>query len=65
MIRFLKITLIRSLAGKPEKQRKILRAIKLTKINKTVKFKDSPSIRGIVNAIPHLVKFEIEEVAEN
>ncbi|MDO9262968.1 MAG: 50S ribosomal protein L30 [Desulfosalsimonadaceae bacterium] len=55
----IKITLIKSMNGKPEKQRKILRGLGLTKLNKTVELKDSPSIRGMVNKVPHLVKVEV------
>ena len=55
----IKITLIRSMNGKPEKQRKVLRGLGLTKLNKTVELKDSPSVRGMVNKVPHLVKVEV------
>ncbi len=55
----IKITLIRSMNGKPEKQRKVLRGMGLTKLNKTVELIDSPSIRGMVNKVPHLVKVEV------
>lgn len=55
----IKITLIKSMNGKPEKQRKVLRGLGLTKLNKTVELKDSPSVRGMVNKVPHLVKVEV------
>jgi len=54
----LKITLIKSMVGRPEKQRKVLRGMGLTKLNKSVWLEDSPSIRGMVNAVSHLVKAE-------
>jgi large subunit ribosomal protein L30 len=54
----LKITLVRSMIGKPEKHRKVLRGMGLTKINKTVELKDTPSIRGMVHAVSHMVKIE-------
>jgi large subunit ribosomal protein L30 len=31
----------------------------LTKLNKTVELEDTPSIRGMVNKVPHLVKVEV------
>lgn len=54
----LKITLIRSMVGRPEKQRKVLRGMGLTRINKTVELEDTPSIRGMANKVSHLVRVE-------
>lgn len=54
----LKITLVKSMVGRPEKQRKVLRGMGLTKLNKSVFLKDTPSTRGMVNAVSHLVKAE-------
>jgi large subunit ribosomal protein L30 len=58
MSEMLKITLVKSMIGKPEKHRRVLRGMGLTKINRTVELKDTPSIRGMVNAVSHLVKVE-------
>ena len=58
----LKITLVKSPIGRPEKHRVVLRGMGLTKLNKTVEMNDSPSVRGMVNAVSHLLKVEkIEE----
>jgi len=54
----LKITLVRSMIGRPEKHRKVLRGMGLTKMNKTVELQDTPAIRGMVNEVSHLVKAE-------
>jgi large subunit ribosomal protein L30 len=54
----LKITLVKSMVGRPEKQRKVLRGMGLTKLNKSVFLNDTASIRGMVNAVSHLVKAE-------
>ena len=54
----LKVTLVRSMIGRPEKHRRVLRGMGLTKINRTVKLKDTASIRGMVNAVSHLVNLE-------
>ena len=54
----LKITLVKSMIGRPEKHRKVLRGMGLTKINRTVELEDMPSIRGMVNVVSHLVKVE-------
>ena len=54
----LKITLIKSYIGRPQKQREILRGMGLGKLNKTVMLKDTPEIRGMVNKVSHLVFME-------
>lgn len=55
-MKMLKITLKRSLIGKPEKQRKILRSFGLRKINQSVEQKDTPSVRGVIHKISHMVE---------
>ena len=45
---------------RPEKQRKTLIGLGLNKMHKTRELEDTPSIRGMVKKIPHLVKI-IEE----
>lgn len=55
-MKMLKITLKRSLIGRPEKQRKILRSFGLRKINQSVEQKDIPSVRGVIHKISHMVK---------
>jgi large subunit ribosomal protein L30 len=54
----LKITLIKSMNGRPEKHRNVLRGMGLTKLHKTVELEDTPSIRGMVNKVTHLVRVE-------
>jgi large subunit ribosomal protein L30 len=54
----LKITLVKSYIGRPEKQRKILRGMGLTRLNRAVLLVDSPEIRGMVQKVSHLVKME-------
>ncbi len=56
----LKITLVKSMIGRPEKHRKVLRAMQLTKLNRTVVLKDTPSARGMINKVSHLVRAEEE-----
>ncbi len=55
----IKITLVKSMNGRPEKHRRVLRGMGLTKVNKTVELQDTPSIRGMVNKVTHLVKVEV------
>ena len=54
----LKITLVKSPIGKPEKHRRVLRGMGLTKLNKTVELEASPSIKGMVQKVSHLVSAE-------
>ncbi len=54
----LKITLVRSMIGRPEKHRKVLRGMGLTRMHKTVVLEDTPAIRGMVSAVTHMVKSE-------
>ncbi len=59
-----KVTLVKSMIARPEKHRKVLRGMGLTKLNRTVELKDTPSIRGMINKVSHLVKAEekIDEI---
>ena len=59
----LKVKLVRSMIGRPEKHRKVLRGMGLTRLNKTVEFKDTPEMRGMINKVSHLVSTE-EKVDE-
>ena len=58
-----KVTLVRSMIGRPEKHRKVLRGMGLTRLNKTVELKNTPEIRGMINKVSHLVSAE-EKVDE-
>jgi large subunit ribosomal protein L30 len=51
---------IASPARRPDVQRRTLIGLGLNKMHKTRELEDTPSVRGMVNAIPHLVKI-IEE----
>lgn len=62
MAGILKITLVKSMIGKPEKQRRVLRGMGLTRLNKTVERVDTPALRGMVRQVSHLIKTE-EKVA--
>ena len=58
MIGKIRVTLVKSMIGRPEKHRKVLRGMGLTKLNKTVELVDTPSIRGMINKVSHMVKTE-------
>ena len=54
----LKITLVKSMIGRPEKHRRVLQGMGLTKINRSVELQNTPSIRGMVEKVSHLVVAE-------
>lgn len=54
----IKISLTKSMIGRPEKHRKVLRAMGLTKMHRTVEMPDGPAVRGMINKVSHLVKVE-------
>jgi len=58
----LKVTLKRSLIGRPETQRKTVRALGLRKLNSFSILPDVPTIRGQVFKVKHLVS--VEEIVE-
>ena len=58
MSSMIKVTLIKSMVGRPEKHRKVLRGMGLTKINKTIELQDTPSSWGMVKTVSHLVRVE-------
>lgn len=58
----IKITLSRSLIGRPEDQRATVKALGLKKTNSFVIQEDLPSILGMIRKVEHLVKVEkVEE----
>ena len=54
----IKITLTRSLIGYPQDQRATVRALGLGKIRTSVVKNDTPTIRGMIHKVEHLVKVE-------
>ena len=54
----LKITLTRSLIGRPETQRKTIKAMGLKKLNSSVELPDNESIRGQLHKVEHLITVE-------
>jgi len=55
MSKQLEITLKRSVIGRKENQKKTVQALGLKKINDTVTHNDTPTVRGMVNTVSHLV----------
>lgn len=60
----LRITLRRSLIGRPPKQRATVRSLGLRRINHSVEKPDQPGVRGMIRIVAHLVEVEtVEEAA--
>ena len=55
MSKQLEITLKRSVIGSKQNQVKTVQALGLKKINDTVVHNDTPSIRGMISTVSHLV----------
>lgn len=56
MPRPIQVRLIRSPIGRPEKHRRVLRALGLTRMNKSVDLYSSPQIVGAIRKVIHLVE---------
>ena len=54
----IKVTQIASPIGRPEIQRQTLIGLGLNKMNKVSVLEDTPSIRGMIKKVVHLVKVE-------
>ncbi len=54
----IKITLVKSLIGNPQRQKETAHALGLRKINQTVEHADNPAVRGMIAKIVHLVAVE-------
>jgi len=52
----LKIQYYRSMICTPEKHKKVIKGLGFTRLNQIVEREDSDSIRGMVKAVPHLVR---------
>ncbi len=52
------VRLVRSMIGRPEKQRLVLRGMGLTKLQKIVQLPDTPQVRGMIDKVKHLVRVE-------
>ena len=54
----IKITQVRSIIDRPQRQKDTMRALGLRKINHSVVKEASPQVLGMVNKIKHLVTVE-------
>jgi large subunit ribosomal protein L30 len=52
-----RIRWVRSYIASPVKHKKIVKGLGFTRLNQIVEREDTPSIRGMVKKIPHLLEF--------
>jgi large subunit ribosomal protein L30 len=52
----IKIEYFRSMIQAPVKHKKVVKGLGFTRLNQVVEREDTPSIRGMVKTIPHLVR---------
>lgn len=54
----IKVTLVKSPIGYSQRQRKVVDALGLRKMGRTVELSDTPTIRGMLNKVSHLLKID-------
>ncbi len=52
----LKLKWVRSAIAAPVKHKKVIRGLGFTRLNQVIEREDTPSIRGMVAKVPHLVE---------
>ena len=60
MAKTVKVTQIKSSIGRLPKHRATIKGLGLRRINHTVELEDTPSVRGMINKISHMVEI-VEE----
>ncbi len=54
----IKVTQVRSVIGTKESHRACIRGLGLRKLNQTVEVEDTAAVRGMINKVFYLVKWE-------
>ena len=54
----IRVTQVRSPIGRPSDQRATLVGLGLNKMHKTSELEDTPSVRGMINKVQHLIRVE-------
>jgi large subunit ribosomal protein L30 len=55
----IKITLVKSVIGSTERQKRTVKALGLGKVNSSAVVEETPQIEGMINKVNHLVSKEI------
>jgi len=56
--KILQLTLVKSPIGYPERQKATVRAMGFHRVNQTIEKVDTPSLRGMLDKVAHLVQVE-------
>jgi len=59
--KILRVTLVRSPIGYSKRQKGTVKALGLRRMNQTVEHVDSPTLRGMLNKVSHLVEVVEED----
>jgi large subunit ribosomal protein L30 len=54
----LRLKWVRSVIAAPVKHKRVIRGLGFTRLNQVIEREDSPSIRGMVAKVPHLVEIQ-------
>jgi large subunit ribosomal protein L30 len=54
----LRVTLVKSIINCSEKHRATVRGLGLRRMHQTVELQDTPQVRGMINRVYYLVRFE-------
>jgi large subunit ribosomal protein L30 len=58
MLKPIQVRLVRSPIGRPEKHRRVLQALGLTRMHRPVNLYSSPQVLGALKKVIHLVKIQ-------
>lgn len=53
-----RITQVKSLIDRPERQKKTVKALGITKMHQSVEHENTPQIEGMIKKVEHLLKVE-------
>lgn len=56
--RRIRVTQVKSAIGYDRRQRATLRGLGIRRMHQTIEIEDTPAVRGMIRAIPHLLKVE-------
>ncbi|MBN9421695.1 MAG: 50S ribosomal protein L30 [Candidatus Accumulibacter sp. 66-26] len=54
----IKVTLVKSLIGTKQSHRATVRGLGLRRLNSTSELQDTPAVRGMINKVSYLLKYE-------
>jgi large subunit ribosomal protein L30 len=55
----IKVTLVKSVIGTMESHRACVRGLGLRRMHHTVEVEDTPAVRGMINKVSYLLKWEV------